>query len=81
MNDKEDIMDQESQWCSSDGCHGSMELDYQDENGCTCFLGNPPCNACINMRLTCTKCGHVLEEVEDIVDDRNMITRYLDLDE
>lgn len=28
--------------------------------GCTCFQGNPPCGACMDNKLVCTKCGEEL---------------------
>jgi hypothetical protein len=75
------VLDQEGQWCNVDGCKGWMEWQRELGEGCSCHLGHPPCSACINMKLTCTRCGSILEEESDIEDDRNMLTRYTDLGE
>ncbi|MFA7218897.1 MAG: hypothetical protein WC119_00025 [Synergistaceae bacterium] len=81
-NNIKDIMDEEGKWCRIDGCNGAMELQWPFGEECTCHLGHPPCHACINMRLTCTKCGHVIED-ENYEDDEeykgNVLTHYINL--
>ena len=78
MSDQDVIVEREGRWCNIDGCTGTMEWRRDLDRSCICHI-SAPCGACLDMKLTCTKCGHVLEVVEDIEDDRNIITRYMEM--
>jgi hypothetical protein len=45
---------EEGDICNREGCLGTME--WTKDGECTCHI-NPPCSACTDGRLTCTKCG------------------------
>lgn len=51
----------EGDYCSALGCGGRLE--WVPDGECLCFI-NPPCQACVDSKLTCNKCGKVYE-VED----------------
>lgn len=48
--------------CIIHGCNGTMGLE-KIEN-CSCHI-NPPCHACVDVRLTCSECGYDPEWEED----------------
>jgi hypothetical protein len=35
---------------------GTVEIAHEGE-GCTCFLGYPPCGYCLSSYLLCSNCG------------------------
>jgi hypothetical protein len=47
------------QTCNREGCKG--KLYYPPIENCSCHI-NPPCNACIENKLTCPECGWEIEE-------------------
>lgn len=45
---------EEGEICGINCCKGTLKYIV---HGCTCFLGHPPCNACVNAKLECSVCG------------------------
>lgn len=52
MNEKHGT--EEGDICRRDGCKGSIEFETPDN--CSCHI-NPPCSACVEVKLNCTLCG------------------------
>jgi hypothetical protein len=44
------------------GCGGTLY--YPPVTNCSCHI-NPPCSACISVKLTCNQCGEEFREVEE----------------
>lgn len=77
--DIDDILNEEGHWCRKDGCTGIMEWRRRFGESCSCHI-NPPCSACMEMKLTCTKCGYVLEDDPDDEECKdNILTRHMEL--
>jgi len=50
----EDVEREEGDVCGLDGCGGI--LFYPKAENCACHI-NPPCSACMDVVLTCPRCG------------------------
>lgn len=60
-NRKDEGME-EGSVCGRDKCDGIIE--FEKPENCSCHL-HPPCNTCVNVRLTCPKCHWVDEGGEE----------------
>lgn len=49
---------EEGEVCNRNGCEGIMYI--PPVRGCICHLGHPPCQACVDNNIICSKCGHEL---------------------
>ena len=50
---------EEGDTCFREWCQG--KLAYVRNRSCSCHI-NPPCSACVDAKLACTKCGFEPEE-------------------
>lgn len=55
--------------CPTENC--GTEMGSKKVENCSCHIG-PPCSACVDAPLECTKCGHV-QKIELINDYRSVI--------
>jgi len=42
--------------CGRYGCQGIID-EYEDDRGCQCPNGHPPCSYCVDSRAYCEECG------------------------
>jgi hypothetical protein len=53
--------EEQGQLCWRNGCQGFIDLIPSDD-GCTCFLGHPPCRHCTTPKEYCPECGWRADE-------------------
>lgn len=76
----QEIIDSEGSWCFLDGCKGTMQWTREIGSSCSCHI-NPPCQACVDMKIVCTSCSFVPQDEDEFAlqKDFNVLSLCLEI--